>query len=207
VAIRKGEIVAVAPDDALAAHVGPNTRQINLEGRLLMPGFIDAHAHPVMGGLELLQCNLTGARDAGHALAAIAHYAAAHPDRAWITGGGWDMSHFPGGTPTAQALDGIVPDRPVFLMNRDHHGAWVNSAALRAAGIGRNTPDPADGRIERDPAGNPTGTLHEGATALVQRLLPAVSIDDAVACTVRALALPSTALVVVQVCVLNCART
>lgn len=185
IAVVGGSITAVAPDAELAASIGPGTRVVDLDGRLLMPGFIDAHAHPVMGGLELLQCNLTEARDASDCLATIAAYAAAHPDRAWITGGGWAMSHFPGGTPTAAALDAIVPDRPVCLVNRDHHGAWVNSVALRLAGIGRDTPDPSDGRIERDAAGNPTGTLHEGAAVLVQRHIPTVSMDDAVAGVAR----------------------
>lgn len=185
VAVRDGAIVAVAPDAQLRELAGPGTRVVDLGGRLLMPGFIDAHAHPVQGGLELLQCNLTEARDGADCVATVAAYAAAQPDLEWITGGGWSMSFFPGGTPTAAALDAVVPDRPVFLMNRDHHGAWVNSAALRMAGIGGDTPDPADGRIERDAAGNATGTLHEGASLLVQRLIPVVSLDDAVAGLVR----------------------
>jgi predicted amidohydrolase YtcJ len=185
IAVRGGVIVAVAPDAELSLLVSPRTRVVDLGGRLLMAGFVDAHAHPVQGGLELLQCNLTGARGADDCVAIVAAYAAAHPEREWITGGGWSMSHFPGGTPAAAALDAILPARPVFLMNRDHHGAWVNSAALRLAGIDRDTPDPSDGRIERDAAGNPTGTLHEGATLLVQALLPAVSLDYAVAGVVR----------------------
>ena len=79
-------------------------------------------------------------------------------------GGGWAMEHFPGGTPRKEDLDAVVPDRPVFLFNRDVHGAWVNSRALELAGITAHTPDPSDGRIERDPpTGEPTGTLHEGA--------------------------------------------
>src|SRR5690606_6783206 len=111
----------------------------------------------------------------------IAAYAAARPNAEWITGGGWAMSAFPGGTPTAASLDRVVADRPVFLPNRDGHGAWVNSRALDLAGIDARTPDPADGRIERDAAGNPTGTLHEGAMSLVNHLLPPLSTDDMVA--------------------------
>ena len=88
------------------------------------------------------------------------------------------MSAFPGGTPTAADLDAVVPDRPVFLPNRDHHGAWVNSRALELAGIDRHTPDPADGRIERDADGRPTGTLHEGAMHAVARLLPQTTDDE-----------------------------
>ena len=88
------------------------------------------------------------------------------------------MPAFPGGNPTAADLDTVVPDRPVFLPNRDHHGAWVNSRALAIAGVDRETPDPPDGRIERDADGHPTGTLHEGATALVSRHLPRTSGED-----------------------------
>jgi predicted amidohydrolase YtcJ len=95
---------------------------------------------------------------------AVASYARDNPREPWIFGGGWLMAHFPGGTPTKELLDDVVPDRPVFLLNRDVHGAWVNSKALEDAHITRETPDPWDGRIERDPAtGEPTGTLHEGA--------------------------------------------
>ena len=80
------------------------------------------------------------------------------------------MADFPGGTPRREDLDAIVPDRPVFLTNRDGHGAWVNTRALELAGITADTPDPGDGRIERDPDGSPTGTLHEGAMDLVGAL-------------------------------------
>lgn len=185
VAVSGGRIVAVGPDEALAPRIGPETRIVPLDGRVIMPTFQDAHAHPVMGGLELLQCNLTGAHSAAEALDTVAAYAAANPEREWIVGGGWSMSSFPGGTPLAADLDRIVPERPVFLMNRDHHGAWVNSAALRLAGIDRDTPDPADGRIERDAAGNPTGTLHEGAAELVRPLTPAVTDAEAIAGALR----------------------
>ncbi len=95
-----------------------------------------------------------------------------------MLGGGWALAAFPGGIPTAADLDAVAPGRPVFLPNRDHHGAWVSSRALELAGIDRHTPDPADGRIERDPDGRPTGTLHEGAMALVGRLVPATSERD-----------------------------
>jgi hypothetical protein len=80
--------------------------------------------------------------------------------------------------PQADDLDAVIGERPVFLPNRDHHGAWVSSAALRLAGISRDTPDPADGRIERDATGQPTGTLHEGAMDLVQRVAPATEDDE-----------------------------
>lgn len=170
VAVSGGRIVAVGDD--LSDLVGPRTEIVDLTGKLLVPGFQDAHVHPVWGGLDRLGCDLSGRHTQPGYLDAIARHVAARPHEVWVLGGGWSMSAFPGGTPTAAALDAVVGDRPAFLSNRDGHGAWVSSAALRLAGITRYTPDPADGRIERDAAGAPTGTLHEGAMSLVSRLLP-----------------------------------
>lgn len=183
VAVRDGRIVALGAD--ARELVGPGTEVVDLAGRLLVPGFQDAHVHPVSGGLELLRCDLNSASTPDEYVAVVAAYAAAHPDEEWILGGGWSMSAFPGGTPTAEALDRVVSDRPVFLPNRDGHGAWVNSRALERAGITRDTPDPADGRIERDADGRPTGTLHEGAMNLVVRLLPEVGPDDMLAALLK----------------------
>lgn len=171
VAVTDGRIAAVGGYD-VRDLIGPSTEVVDLGGRMLVPGFQDAHVHPVSGGLELLRCDLNDAATEDEYLATVAAYAASHPEEEWILGGGWAMSAFPGGTPTAAALDRVLPDRPAFLPNRDGHGAWVNSAALRLAGIDRDTPDPADGRIERDADGHPSGTLHEGAMSLVNRLVP-----------------------------------
>lgn len=176
VAVTAGRIVAL-DDDALAA-VGPDTEIVDLDGGLLLPGFVDAHIHPVEAGLEQLACDLSGERTQEGYLSAITAYATTHPDLPWIVGGGWAQAAFPGGTPLAADLDRIVPDRPVFLQNRDHHGAWVNSAALRLAGVDRTTPDPIDGRVERDADGTPNGMLHEGARSLVSRLVPADTPED-----------------------------
>jgi len=144
---------------------------VDLAGGLVAPGFTDAHCHPIQGGLEMMRCDLSEHSTREAYLATIASYAASHAGP-WVLGGGWAMPAFPGGTPTAADLDSVVADRPVFLPNRDHHGAWVNTRALEAAGITAATPDPPDGRIERLPDGSPSGTLHEGAMALVSRLLP-----------------------------------
>ena len=163
VAIR-GDRVAALGADAAADLTGPRTRVIHQGGDLVVPGFQDAHLHAPFAGRNRLHVWLNDLVGRHAYLHRIAEYAAANPDLPWIIGGGWAMEHFPGGTPTKEDLDAIVPDRPVFLMNRDVHGAWVNSKALAVAGITADTPDPADGRIERDPVtGEPTGTLHEGA--------------------------------------------
>ena len=173
VRVRGGQITAV---DAAAA--AGRATVVDLAGGTLLPGFIDAHAHPVAAGEQLRRCDLTAARSLPEYLDIIAGYARSHPGESWITGGGWSMEAFPGGVPTAGPLDSLVPDRPVFLPNRDGHGAWVNSRALLLAGIDASTPDPADGRIERDASGNPAGMLQEGAAGLVSRLIPAATEDD-----------------------------
>ncbi|HET6876024.1 MAG TPA: amidohydrolase [Jatrophihabitans sp.] len=173
VRVRGGRISSI--DDAGALG---KAEPVDLAGGTLLPGFIDAHAHPVFAGNQLNHCDLRGASDAAGYVQLVADYAGAHPDEAWITGGGWSMDAFPGGIPTREALDAVVADRPVFLPNRDGHGAWVNSRALELAGIDAGTPDPGDGRIERDRDGRPVGMLQEGAAALVGRLLPDVTEDD-----------------------------
>ncbi|SDY18193.1 hypothetical protein SAMN05216215_102170 [Saccharopolyspora shandongensis] len=175
VAVRDGIIAAIGDESDVLDLAGRRTRVVSARGGLVVPGFQDSHVHAPFAGRErrrLWLYDLTGR----HAyLDAIAEYARAHPAEPWILGGGWSMEHFPGGTPRKEDLDAIVPDRPVFLFNRDVHGAWVNSRALQVAGIDRDTADPADGRIERDPAtGEPTGTLHEGAAYRVNdELIPA----------------------------------
>jgi predicted amidohydrolase YtcJ len=180
VAVRDGKIAAVGTEDQIAALVGPRTEVIGLRGRMVLPGFTDAHVHVSGGGLERSHCDLSQVRDLDGYLGLVRGYAASHPEAAWITGGGWAMDVFPGGVPDKAALDQAVPDRPVFLSNRDHHGAWVNSRALAVAGIGAHTQDPPDGRIERDAAGEPSGCLHEGAMDLVQRVVPAPTLEDQV---------------------------
>jgi len=149
-AVRDGRSVAVGGDQDVRGHIGPRTRVVQLGGRTVTPGFQDAHIHPMEAGLEALRCDLHDRRGLDTYLAVIADYAAIHPDLEWITGGGWALDDFPGGTPRAEDLDRVVSDRPVFLPNKDGHGAWVNSRALELAGITAATPDPAAGRIERD---------------------------------------------------------
>jgi predicted amidohydrolase YtcJ len=178
VAVAGGRISGLGPHDQVAEQAGSGTEVVDLVGRLLLPGFVDAHAHPLWGGLERLTCDLLEApRTVAAYQAVVAATAAAHPDRPWITGGGWSFEAFPGGVATCAMLDAVVPDRPVVLFNRDHHGVWANTAALAVAGVDEHTPDPPDGRIERDAFGRPSGVLHEGAAALVTDLVPDPSAD------------------------------
>lgn len=169
-AVTGGRITAVGHDE-VKELIGPRTEVVDLRGRMLIPGFQDAHVHAVYGGVELGQCDLTGTTGPEEYRSRIAEYARTHPGPAWITGGGWSLESFAGGLPTRQQLDEVVADRPVYLLNRDHHGAWANTRALELAGVTRDTPDPADGRIEREPDGTPSGVLQEGATALVARIV------------------------------------
>ncbi len=187
VAVTGERIVALGAD--ARELIGTDTDVVDLRGRLLIPGFQDAHVHPVGGGVELGQCNLAETVDPEEYRRRITAYAEANPGAAWILGGGWSMEAFPGGMPEARVLDELVGDRPAYLMNRDHHGAWVNSRALELAGIDAGTPDPADGRIERYPDGSPTGMLQEGAMNLVARLAPRPTEEDLLQGLLRAQAL------------------
>jgi predicted amidohydrolase YtcJ len=177
-AVRGGLIQAVGTDEEIGQVTGPGTRVVELRGRLALPAFGDAHVHAVAGGLESLRCNLLGLCTRPDSLAAVAAYCAGLGPDGWVLGGGWTMTAFPGGLPTAADLDPVTGGRPAFLPNRDHHSAWVNTAALQRAGIDERTPDPPDGRIERDQAGRPTGALHDGAMRLVAGHVPPASAAE-----------------------------
>ena len=176
-AIADGRILAVGSGAEIDATVGSGTKRVDLQGQLVVPGFQDAHIHPVFAGIEMLQCDLTEAETDEEALALIAQYAADNPDQPWILGAGWSMDMFPGGTPLRGQLDAVVSDRPVFLQNRDHHGAWANTAAFEAAGITAETPDPEGGRFEREADGTPAGTVHEGAADLFNKVKPSIPYE------------------------------
>ena len=172
IATRGDRIVAIGSARDVASLVGPATRLVDLRGRTVLPGFQDAHCHPVHGGLALIRCELHGLRGVGTYTDAIRRYADANPDEAWIRGDGWSMDDFPGGNPPKAVLDAVVPDRPVAVSSRDGHSLWVNSRTLAIAGITAATADPVDGVIIRDEHGEPAGTLHEGATDLVEAIQP-----------------------------------
>jgi predicted amidohydrolase YtcJ len=177
VAVRKGRIVHVGSDAGAQRFVGRKTRVVRLEGRMVLPGFQDSHVHPVTGGVELGQCNLNDLPSKEQILDKFRECAA--KPGPWVVGGGWTITAFPKGMPTRDLLDAIVPDRPVLLDSADGHTAWANSKALELAGITRTTPDPPNGRIDRDPAtGEPSGTLQESADDLVNKLVPPVPASE-----------------------------
>ncbi len=174
-------ISAVVADSGIGDLIGSETRVVDLDGRLLTPGFQDSHVHPSSTGLDLLRCNFEGCTSAPDALDYLARYVQTHPNDEWVLGSGWHQTWFPRGCPPKDVLDSVIHDRPVLVWNADGHGAWVNSRALDLAGIDAATPDPSDGRIERNPDGTPQGTLHEGAASLVERVSPPDTMDDFVA--------------------------
>jgi predicted amidohydrolase YtcJ len=179
IALAGGKVLYVGTNDKALRLRGGATRVVDLGGRMVLPAFQDSHIHLVMGGVELLACNVAGLATKEEVFARIRAYAAAHPDLPWVTGGGWDLPLFPQANPRKEDLDALVPDRPVFMDSADGHSAWVNSKALALAGVTAATPDPAGGRIERDPAtGAPTGTLRESAAGLVEKLVPELGPED-----------------------------
>jgi len=183
VAVAGGRIVAVgdADDEQIRDLTGPATEVVELRSGALLPGFQDAHVHPAFAGVTMVGCNLIGARSLAEALARISAYADANPGQEWVAGSGWRMEWFAAGTPPREILDKVAPDRPAYLTNRDAHGAWANTRALELAGIDARTPDPPDGRIEREADGGPQGTLHEGAANLVGGLVPPPTFDERLA--------------------------
>jgi hypothetical protein len=177
VAIRDGRIVFVGSNEEAKTHIGPKTKVVGLDGRLVLPGFQDSHVHPISAGIEASSCDLNGLTTVDEYVAAIKKYADANPDEPWITGGGWLMSAFgPGALARRELIDTVVPDRPVILWSTDGHTVWVNTRALEIAGITNKTADPPDGRIDRDPkTGAAVGSLQEGAGSLVSSKMPLTS--------------------------------
>ena len=173
-AIKDGIISYIGMDDEEGKkYIGKNTKVVRLEGRLVLPGLHDAHAHPIMGAEAAGYCQLSGLLDIKDILAAIADYAMENQDAKVILGRGWELPAFPDGNPKKELLDSILPNRPVILSSWDGHNAWVNSKALEMANIDKETPDPKNGRIERDPkTGEPSGTLRETAKRLLNSIMP-----------------------------------
>jgi len=178
VAVTGGRIQFVGTDAGARSLAGPATRVVDLGGRMMLPGMHDSHVHLLTSGVEQLGCDLTEGHSVDEYLAMVKVCADARPDDAWVYGAGWSMDAVgPGGMASRKLLDDIVPDRAVYLETADGHTAWVNSKALEIAGITADTPDPENGRIDREPGSRePLGTLQETATDLVESLYP-VTVD------------------------------
>ncbi|MCP3956720.1 MAG: amidohydrolase family protein, partial [bacterium] len=178
-AIRDGEIVAVGRDADVSRFIGDGTRVVDLTGHLALPGFHDAHIHPLSSGHSMLGCPLHTARSVESLLEALLA-CARESDEEWVVGNDFDLGLFPdGGNPRKAILDAVLPDRPVLVLAADGHTSWVNSRALERAGITAATPDPPQGVIERDAAsGEPSGALRETAQQLVASLVPQPTFEE-----------------------------
>lgn len=176
-AIRADKITAVGDDATIEKLRGPSTKVIDAAGQLVLPGFVDCHIHFMDGSLSLGRVNLEGAKDVPEIQQRLREYAAKHPGNDWLLGRGWDYAMFGAAAlPDKKYLDELFPDRPVFLEGYDGHTYWANSKALALAGITRDTPDPPNGIIVRDPnTHEATGALKEAAHAIVAKAAPELS--------------------------------
>jgi len=174
VAIRGAKIVAVGDDANIEKMRGMGTKVINAAGKLVLPGFTDCHVHFLDGSLSLGRVNLAGAKDVAEIQKRLREYVSKHPDDDWILGRGWKYNMFgPEALPHKKYLDELFPDRPVFLEGHDGRTYWANSKALALAGITRETPNPPNGIIVRDPlTGEASGALKESAQDLVTKVIP-----------------------------------
>lgn len=184
VAVKDGRVLAVGSNAEIDALCGRETQVVDLEGRLLLPGFHDSHVHFYTGGTRLASVQLRDARTPAEFRERIAAFAKKLPKGRWITGGDWDHENFPNAElPVKEWIDAVTGEHPVFVNRLDGHMALANSVALRMAGITRETKDPPGGAIVRDGAGNPTGVLKDAAMDAVFRAIPDPSpaeIEDAV---------------------------
>ena len=168
----KGKIIAVGTAAQVAAKA-PKAKHLDMQGKTVIPGLIDAHGHVFGLGEQLTQLDLAGSASLADAQKAAADYAKANPSLTWLRGRGWNQEIWKlGRFPTAAELDAVVADRPVWLERVDGHAAWANTRAMRLAGITNDTPDPAGGKIMRDAAGNATGVFIDAAQDLVAKVLP-----------------------------------
>ena len=181
VAIRGNKVIRVGSNREIQRLKRAQTVVVDARGGAVMPGFIDAHAHLISGGLSLDQISLGDAATVDEIKDTIRVWSEAHPERAWITGRGWYYQPFNGAMPTRQMLDALVPDRPAYLIAYDGHTGWANTKALKAAGITRRTKSPANGAIVKDSRGEPTGALKEAAMALMTLAAPQPTEEDRLA--------------------------
>jgi predicted amidohydrolase YtcJ len=178
VAITGNKITAVGKTQDIKKLVGDSTQVIDLQGKLVIPGFNDAHIHFLNGASGLAQVELTSTTSAKEVDAYIRKYVSEHPNNVWITGRGWQYTFYKGGFPDKKMLDELVPDKPAYIRAYDGHTAWVNSKALEMAGIGKNYRFKGFGEVVRDLNGEPTGILKEDAMDLVSSLIPKKSRED-----------------------------
>ena len=173
VAIKGNEILATGSDSEIEAYVGPETEKIDLAGKTVLPGLIDAHVHLINYAGSLDELDLVGTSGPEEIAAMVRAKAEEVGPGVWILGRGWDHNSWPGRQfPTREILDEAAPDNPVMLTRKDGHAGWVNSRALESVGITRDTQDPPGGEIKRDAAGNPAGILIDTAMEQMEGNMP-----------------------------------
>ena len=173
---RDGLVVGLGAPDELRRQA-PSAEAVNLRGGLMVPGLVDAHVHFMWWSLQLAQLDLRDEPTIDAALARIATRVGGLPERAWLQGGRFDKNLW-GRWPTAAELDRVTGGHPAALRSRDGHARWLNTAALRLAGITRATPDPSGGALVRDADGAPTGILKENASRLADAVVPSLTEDE-----------------------------
>lgn len=179
IAVAGGRIIAVGSDADIRPYIGSSTRRINAGGKLVIPGFNDAHVHFLETGQQLSSVDLRDAKTPEEFVERIRKFAAKLPRGRWILGGKWDHENWtPNSLPTAAMIDAVTPDNPVFIDRLDGHMALANSLALRMANVDKNTKDVDGGEIVRDGLGNPTGVLKDAAMSYVTRIIPAPSWEE-----------------------------
>ena len=189
VAVLGDRIVSVGSNSDVNNWRGPNTRVIDAEGKLLLPGFNDSHVHFVNGGLALDAVQLNDATSPEEFARRIGERAKQTPKGEWIMGGDWDETKWtPAKLPTKELIDPVTPETPIFVSRYDGHMSLANSVALRLAGVTAKTPDPPGGVIVRDAQGNPTGALKDAAQDLVHKVIPPLTHEQRVTAVKRALA-------------------
>jgi predicted amidohydrolase YtcJ len=189
VAILGDRIVAVGSAAEVDAWRGEQTKIIDAGGKLVLPGFDDAHVHFVSGGMTFINIDLNDATSPQELTRRIAERARTMPKGEWMQGGDWDETKWnPAALPTAAMIDAVTADTPVFLYRYDGHAVLVNSLAMKLAGITSKTPDPPGGVIERDPKGNPTGVFKDGAILLIAKVVPPYTAEQRLAAARRAMA-------------------
>jgi predicted amidohydrolase YtcJ len=188
VAVQGNRILLVGSTREVHRLRRAQTVVIDAKGGAILPGFDDAHAHLLAGGLALSQLDLAAARTSGEIEDAVRLWAGTHPEQEWVLGRGWRYDAFAGGLPTRQLLDQLVPDRPAYLLSADGHTGWANSRALKLAGITRRSTPPANGTIVKDTRGEPTGVLRASAMSLVNAVMPQPDRDDRLAALRAAIA-------------------
>ncbi|MFN2421276.1 MAG: amidohydrolase [Gemmatimonadota bacterium] len=178
-AVRDGAIVALGDSRTiLEEHRGPLTRVLDLQGRTVIPGLIDAHAHVMGLGRALRSIDLVGTTRPEEIALKVSAAVKGRPAGSWITGRGWDQNDWPEKEfPTHDVLDRAAPDHPVWLTRVDGHAGWANARAMELAGVTLETPDPDGGRIVRDATGHPSGVFVDNAQGLIARAIPVP--DDA----------------------------